>query len=52
MFLACSDLRCVVILRTNVLEFVSKEREREREREREGERGRRERGKELKERGR
>ena len=37
MFLACSDLRCVVILRTNVLEFVSK-----REREREGEGGERE----------
>ena len=46
MFFACSDLRCVVILRTNVLEFVSK-REREREERRE-----RERGKELKERGR
>lgn len=45
MFLACSDLRCVVILRTNVLEFVSKKREREERRERE-------RGKELKERGR
>ena len=44
MFLACSDLRCVVILRTNVLEFVSKEREREREGEREREREGGERG--------